>query len=81
MLQPWADFAGLDPVGVGAAITSPLCIGAAGVLVRKLASGGKPEHPQVCSQVLVPTLSASGPGLSVDNYLGMSAERHLSFLA
>eukprot|EP00959_Pyramimonas_sp_CCMP1952_P123509 2581968-Pyramimonas_sp.AAC.2 len=47
VLQPWAAFGGLDPIGVMAAVTAPLCIGAAGVLVRKLASGGKPEHPQV----------------------------------
>jgi drug/metabolite transporter (DMT)-like permease len=47
ILQPWASFGGLDSIGVAAAVLSPICIGVAGVLVRKLASGGKPEHPQV----------------------------------
>lgn len=47
VLRPWAALGGLDPVGVLAAVVSPMCIGAAGVMVRKLASGGTAEHPQI----------------------------------
>jgi drug/metabolite transporter (DMT)-like permease len=47
VLRPWDQLGGLDPGGVLAAVVSPLCIGAAGVMVRKLASGGRPEHAQV----------------------------------